>query len=264
MQTKIVGILNYTPNSFSDGGDFFDLTAAQKHFEEMLEDGANIIDIGSNSTSYNRILLSAEEEWSMVQRLLHIVAPKYGHLISLDTFYSENAEKAVDLGVHIINDVGAAKDQKMIDVIEKNKHTLYVFMCSIVLPANKEIRVKTREEIYNFAKSKLDLFQEKGIESTRVIFDPGIGFATNPALSLKVIAELSFFKSLNVPIYIGHSRKSFLEFMTKFPPQGRDIETLAASLYMILQGVDYLRVHNVNIHVRAMKILEAMCSSILH
>ena len=260
MQTKIVGILNYTPNSFSDGGSFFDLKAAQKHFEEMLEDGADIVDIGANSTSYNRILLNAEEEWNRVQELLHIIAPKYGHLISLDTFYPENAERAIDLGVHMINDVGGAKDQRMLEVIAKNKHILYVFICSLVLPANKEIRAKSREEIYDFAKSKLDLMQAKGIELSRVIFDPGIGFATNPSLSLKVVSELAFFKSLNTPIYIGHSRKSFLESMTKFLPGGRDIETLAASLYMVLQGVDYLRVHNVNIHARAIKIWEAMRS----
>jgi len=253
MKTKIVGILNYTPDSFSDGNCFFDLKSAQKKIEEMLEDGADIVDIGATSTSYNQILLTAEEEWTRLKDLLNIVAKQHGKQISLDTFYPENAKKAIALGVHMINDVNGSKNKEMIDVISKNRHVLYVFMYSIVLPANKNIRALDTQEIYNFAKDRLINLRRYGIELSRVIFDPGIGFTTDPTLSLKIIANLSQFKNLQIPIYIGHSRKSFLESMTDSEPKNRDIETLAASLYMIMQKVDYLRVHNVKMHIKARK-----------
>lgn len=258
MKTKIVGILNYTLDSFSDGGNFFSLSAAQSRIEEMLEEGADIIDIGATSTSYKKILLTAEEEWDRLGTLLRVVASKYGHLISVDTFYPENAKKAIDLGIHMINDVNGGKDVKMIEVIAKHKHVAYVFMYSIVLPANKNIRARDRKEIYDFIKNRLLLFQEYGIELNRIIFDPGIGFATGPELSLQIITDLSFFRSLGVPIYIGHSRKSFLESVTNSQPQDRDIETLTASILMIKQGVDYLRVHNVDIHNRARKVCNVL------
>ena len=254
MSTKIVGILNYTPDSFSDGGNFFNLTSAQNRIEELLAAGVDIIDIGATSTSYNKTLLTAEEEWDKLRDLFKIIAPKYGHLISIDTFYPENAQKAIDLGVHMINDVNGGKDINMIKVAARNKHIFYVFMYSIVLPANKNVRARDCKEIYDFAKIKLSLFQEQGVELSRVIFDPGIGFATGPELSLEIIKNLGFFKSLKIPIYIGHSRKSFLESITNNLPQDRDIETLTASVLMMKQGVDYLRVHNVDIHHRARKV----------
>jgi dihydropteroate synthase len=257
MIPKIVGILNYTPDSFSDGGMFFKLNQAIERVEELFEDGADIVDIGATSTSYGKILPTQEEEWQRLSDLIKCLGPMYGHKISLDTFHPLNAKKAIDLGVMMINDVSGAKNPDMIKVINSNPHVQYVFMYSIVVPADKKRRAQTIDEIYDFGVGTVKKLLDNGINKERIIFDPGIGFVTGPELSLKVIANLEKFETLGVPIYIGHSRKSFFESITDI--QDRDIETLAASIYMAKQGfATYLRVHNVAIHRRAFKVLQAL------
>ena len=256
--SKIIGILNYTSNSFSDGGRYNHITAAKDRIQEMLEEGVDIIDIGAMSTSYERKLLSEQEEWKKLSEILTKCANSN---ISVDTFYSENARKSMALGVGYINDVSGGKDPLMLEVIASNPNVKYIVMYSLILPANKNVRVKNIEEIYEWAEKKIDECIKYGIQRNQIIIDPGIGFSTNAKQSFALIKNIATYKNLNVQICVGHSRKSFFEMLTKHTPQERDIETLAASLYMLIQGVDYLRVHNVSLHQRAFKVFQSLFSS---
>ena len=128
MKTKIIGILNYTPNSFSDGGKFFSLNKAIERIEEMFEEGADIVDIGAVSTSYGKILLTQEEEWDRVKELIYSIGILYPNRLSFDTFYPINAQRAIDLGISMINDVNGAKNDEMTKVLKNNSHVQYVFM----------------------------------------------------------------------------------------------------------------------------------------
>lgn len=251
METKIIGILNYTPNSFSDGGLNFEIKTAKSKIISMFEQGADLVDIGANSTSYDKVLLSSEEEWDRVSELLKEISPEYGHRLSIDTFYPDNARKAIDLGICMINDVSACRQKKMLELIASNPHVLYVMMYSLTLPANHKMRARNYQDIISFAEKQLPVLLGLGIKKKQIIFDPGIGFSTDQKLSMEVISNLNHLKQLNVPIYIGHSRKSFLELLKAREPSDRDIETLTTSIYMMSQGVNYLRVHNVDIHARA-------------
>ena len=260
MKPKIVGILNYTPDSFSDGGIFFTLSTAIERIEEMFEEGADIVDIGAVSTSYNKQLLTQEEEWERVKDLISAVGPIYSKRLSFDTFHPLNAQKAIDLGVSMINDVNGAKDGHRVNVIKNNSHVKYVFMYSLVLPADKNVRAKNIQEIYDFGAVMKSKMVDQGISNKQLIFDPGIGFATDPKLSLEVISNLAIFKSLGLPVYVGHSRKSFLQQFSNI--EDRDIETVAASLHMMSQGVSYLRVHNVAMHARAMRVWDSIAKAV--
>lgn len=253
--TKLVGVLNYNNISFSDGGRFSTPQAAAEGAAQMLQEGADIVDIGITSTSYGAKLLSQEEEWEKLEALLNLCTE---YEISVDTFYPENALRSIMLGASMINDVSGGKDPRMLEIIANNPSIKYVLMQSLVLPADKKVRVKDISEIYSFGERKIEECLRYGIQKAQIIFDPGIGFTTNPEQSLELIANIKHYKRLGVPIYVGHSRKSFLQELTYYPPEQRDIETTAASIYLMLENVDYLRVHNVHMHKRALSVIEAI------
>ncbi len=254
--TKIVGILNYTINSFSDAGKFFSIDKALIHIKKLFKDGADIVDIGATATSYGATLLSAEEEWDRLEPLLKQCA--HNKKISIDTFHYETAEKAINLGIEFINDTSGGKDERMLKVIAASPHVKYIAMFSLVLPAQHNVRISNISEIAEWGEKQIERCMAMGIKKEQIIFDPGIGFVTTPEQSIEVIKNISIYKKLDVPIYIGHSRKSFFTSINQaIPPHERDIETLAASMYL-LNKVDYLRVHNVEWHNRAFNVLNKL------
>lgn len=253
--TKIIGILNYTANSFSDGGDYNSLEAAIERIEKLFQQGADIVDIGASATSYGVKLLTESEEWSKLSPLLDKINLKN---ISIDTYHYSTMKKAIELGITYINDVSGGKDKKVLELIADNPHVNYICMYSLCLPADKHIRIKSVNEIYDWAGNKIDECRKHGIAEKRIIIDPGIGFTTNAEQSLKVLKNIERLQSFGIKVCIGHSRKSFFETMTNSPPQERDIETMVTSLYMLLKNVDYVRVHNVEVHQRAFKVFTTL------
>lgn len=246
---KLVGILNVTPDSFSDGGECAHPEHAIARACEMAEEGADIIDIGAESTRPGAHPLTHAEEW---QRLLPILMQLHNISVpvSVDTRHAETARKALDLGVSCINDVSGFASDGMIAAAKAYACDL-VMMHSLTVPADKAITLPDTadviEELLNFAHTRMGYMESEGIKRERIIFDPGIGFGKTAAQSQAIIERISELKVLGVPLYVGHSRKSFLGHVHGTNAK-RDAATLEASCRLIEAGVDYLRVHNIKAH----------------
>lgn len=253
--TKIVGILNITPDSFSDGGVCSN--SINKSIEQMIDDGADVIDIGAESTCPDANPISQEEEWDRLEPVMESLG-KYKDKVNfgIDTRNPTTAELACTYGVTWINDVSAFSHPKMCRIAKEYGSTC-VFMHSLTVPADSSVTIPENENIiqtiYQWAKDKLVWLRSEGLEN--LIFDPGIGFGKTAHQSFDIIKNISQFKSLGVPIMVGHSRKSFLKLITNAPPAERDDETANFSGKLAQAGVDYIRVHNVKTNKKAIELI---------
>lgn len=267
---QLVGILNITSNSFSDGGQFVHTEDALRQARHLIASGAEILDIGAEATSPHAKPKTADEEWLKLHPLLaaireanaqgqFLIPPK----ISIDTFHPETAQKAIDLAdVHWINDVTGLFNPKMRDVIANAKSVDCVMMHHVSIPASRE-HILSRDcdplkFLFEWGQKQLALLATFGIEPERIIFDPGIGFGKVPEQSLMLVKEANRFRDLGVRVLYGHSRKLFLSLFTDKTFAERDLETTLMGLYLAKQGGDYLRVHDVEMIARAFKINAAL------
>lgn len=243
--SRLVGILNVTPDSFSDGGRFFSPESARRAIEDFIRQGADIIDIGAESTRPNATPLTAEEEW---QRLEPVLRGLYLHNItfSLDTRHAETARKALVYGVGWINDVSGFSDPAMVEAVRQSSCKLVV-MHSLSVPADSSLvlpeSVDAVQEVMAFGRARIAALVAAGIAKERIIFDPGIGFGKTAKQSHALVAGIGRFNALGVPLLVGHSRKSFLGDKSQ-----RDEATLTLSRQLMRQGVAYLRVHDIAAH----------------
>ena len=269
-RSKIVGILNLTPDSFSDGGKYFDEKKALFYLEEMLMSGADIIDIGAESTRPNAQILNAQEEIARLENILPklIYAIKNFNKIhnkniqtSIDSYHLETIIFAHKIGVEIINDVSGLIDEKIIDYIAQNNLTA-ILMHNLAIHSNPELIVNRDlnvvDEIINWAHQKINYLTARKIEKSQLIFDPGIGFAKNSTQSIRILKNINAFRVLNLPIYVGHSKKSFLDAINipSQPNLDRTAKTLILSQYLAQKNVEYLRVHDVKENIEAIDSLE--------
>ena len=248
--TKIVGILNVTPDSFSDGGLYTDIKSAQKHLISMINDGADVIDIGAESTRPYSEEVPAEEQIKRLTPILKFIkSENLKTLTSVDTRSSIVAEFALDNGVNIINDVsGFDYDSLMPKIISKYQAQV-IIQHSQGLPNNMQNNPTYSdvvEEIYKSLQSKLHLATDAGIKN--IILDVGIGFGKSQKDNFEILNRIEEFYSLNSPIMVGVSRKSLLGLSNSNDNTLKDSLTLAISYPLIQKGVDYLRVHNVKLH----------------
>ena len=264
-RSKIVGILNLTPDSFSDGGKYFDEKKALFYLEEMLMAGADIIDIGAESTRPNAQILNAQEEIARLENILPklIFAIKNFNKIhnkniqtSIDSYHLETIIFAHKIGVEIINDVSGLIDEKIIDYIAQNNLTA-ILMHNLAIHSNPELIVNRDlnvvDEIISWAHQKINYLTARKIQKSQLIFDPGIGFAKNSTQSIRILKNINAFRVLNLPIYVGHSKKSFLDAINipSQPNLDRTAKTLILSQYLAQKNVEYLRVHDVKENVGA-------------
>ena len=269
-RSKIVGILNLTPDSFSDGGKYFDEKKAFFYLEEMLMAGADIIDIGAESTRPNAQILNAQEEIARLENILPklIFAIKNFNKIhnkniqaSIDSYHLETIIFAHKIGVEIINDVSGLIDEKIIDYIAQNNLTA-ILMHNLAIHSNPELIVNRDlnvvDEIINWAHQKINYLTARKIQKSQLIFDPGIGFAKNSTQSIRILKNINAFRVLNLPIYVGHSKKSFLDAINipSQPNLDRTAKTLILSQYLAQKNVEYLRVHDVKENIEAIDSLE--------
>lgn len=260
-KTGLVGILNITPDSFSDGGEFFDPESAVNYTKKLIEEGADVIDIGAESTRPGAKSLTAQEELDRIKAVLPEIIKITNDnncVSSLDTRHAESTKYAIDCGIGWINDVSGSSDTAMIEAIA-NSDVKFVTMHSLTIPADKNVILPEGTDAVEFLikwfKDKSRKLEKAGIAKNRIIFDPGIGFGKNAEQSIDILKRIKEFKKLDVEILVGHSRKSFIHAITGIQdPLDRDIETLVTSLYLAENKVDYVRVHNVDIHQRAMNI----------
>lgn len=248
-KTKLVGILNVTPDSFSDGGKYNDEISAQKHLMEMIQDGADLIDIGAESTRPYSEAVSSEEQIIRLTPILKFIQKENIQVpISVDTRSSDVAEFALDNGASIINDVsGFDYDKKLADVVSKNRAGV-VIQHSKGTPQNMQVAphyTNITEEIYLSLKSKIAYAKSIGIKD--IIVDPGIGFGKTKEDNFELLNRIEEFYSLQCPVMVGVSRKSLLG-VNNNDNLLKDELSLAVSYPLIQKGIDYLRVHNVKLH----------------
>lgn len=244
-QFYIMGILNATPDSFSDGGNYVTLKEQIQHFEKLIHEGANIIDIGGQSTRPFAQRFSAEEEWQRIEPILNWAyknCPKE-ILISVDTFYSENAQKALDLGVNIINDVLGEEYEKMIMLCKQYKAS-YILMHCQGNPQTMQINPTYHDvvqEVYQFFLEKIQFAYN--FNFYELIIDLGFGFGKTLEHNYQLFNNIQIFQNFNLPILVGISRKSMI---SKFFQQSwKELIPIQESLHMelIQKGVNILRVH---------------------
>ncbi len=246
----IMGILNITPDSFSDGGLFLEETKALDHANTMIKGGATIIDVGGESTRPGSKVVNEKEEWNRVKNTIVKLKEKFPKIfLSLDTRKSNVMKKGIDHGVDIINDIsGFNFDERNFDIINSKKIP-FILHHMQGTPETMQKNPKYDDvllDIFDFFEEKINFCLKKKYKKDFIIIDPGIGFGKNLEHNLRIISKISTFHSLGCPILIGTSRKRFIEhIVTKFDTLDRTGGTLASVLYGLLQGVQLFRVHNV-------------------
>ncbi|KJF28424.1 dihydropteroate synthase [Clostridium aceticum] len=254
-KTYVMGILNVTPDSFSDGGNYLNVEKAIIHAQKMVLEGADIIDIGGESTRPGAGEVSADVELSRLLPVLERLVKEVKVPISVDTYKAEVAEKVLQAGAHIINDVwGLQRDLDMAGVIAKYDVPVIVMHNQSGTKYDKDIM----ESISDFFKKSINMALEAGVKKEKIILDPGIGFGKNPEQNMEIMARLGEFNALGHSILLGTSRKSMIGKILDLPPEQRVEGTLATSVMGIVQGVDIIRVHDIVENVRTVKVTDAI------
>jgi len=257
---NIMGILNLTPDSFSDGGKFNKKKAGLKQAFNLLEFGADIIDVGGESTRPGSKSISEKEEWNRIEKIIRKIGKKIP--LSLDTRKADIMSKGIKMGIKLINDVsGLSYDSKTTDVLKKNRSP-FVIQHSQGTPENMQNNPRYKNElldIYDFFEEKIKFIRSKGIKHNNIIIDPGIGFGKNLKHNMNLIRDISIFHTLGFPILLGLSRKKFIKDLSgKNDTKERLGGTIASSLYSMMQGVQILRIHDVNELIQSIKVFKQL------
>ncbi|MDB3949682.1 dihydropteroate synthase [Candidatus Pelagibacter sp.] len=260
---NIMGVLNLTPDSFSDGGKFNKKKVGLNHANDLFKFGANIIDVGGESTRPGSKSISEKIEWKRIEKIIKKISKKIP--LSLDTRKANIMNKGIKLGIKLINDVsGLSYDIKTIEVLKKSKSP-FVIQHSQGTPENMQNNPKYKNElldIYDFFEEKIKFLRTKGIKHNNIILDPGIGFGKNLKHNMNLIRNVSIFHTLGFPVLLGISRKKFIkELSGKNDTNERIGGTIASSLYLMMQGVQVLRIHNVNELIQSIKVFKQLIRS---
>jgi dihydropteroate synthase len=259
----VMGILNVTPDSFSDGGKFYDIDSALKHAEEMIKDGADIIDVGGESTRPYAESVSVEEELRRVVPVIEVIRKEFQDIpISIDTYKSKVAEEAINAGADIINDISGLRfDPLMIDIAKKFDVPVVVMHIKGTpkdMQKNPEYKDLMRE-LLEYFESRINFLNSVSIN--KIIIDPGIGFGKTFEHNLEILNKLNEFTIFNLPILVGLSRKSFIGYVLDGrPPEDRLYGTIASNMVALMKGASILRVHDVLQHKDAIRMFKAITS----
>ena len=242
MTTQIVGILNLTPDSFSDGGLIHSIDHAVKQVDLMIEQGADIIDIGAQSTRPGALEITDEEEWLRLSPYLPEIRRNFpGLIISLDTYHPKTAKLAIECGVNWINDVSGGLNPHMQDVIQQSG-CMAVLMHSLSVPVDPGIIIPEQANLISVIADWVSTVLEK-YDTHKTILDIGVGFGKSPIQSWELLRRADEWLALHPQWLVGHSRKSF--FGKQINVLERDLETHIVSTQLALKNVPYLRVHDV-------------------
>ena len=257
---NIMGVLNLTPDSFSDGGKFNSKKRGINHALKMFQFGANIIDVGGESTRPGSNAVNIKLEWSRIEKIIKFISKKIP--LSLDTRKSEIMERSIKLGVKMINDVsGLSYDNKTLDILKKYKIP-FVIQHTQGIPENMQDKPRYKNElldIYDFFEAKIKFLRSIGIKHNKIIVDPGIGFGKNLKHNMNLISNISIFHSLGFPILVGNSRKRFIkEISGKNDTRNRIGGTVSSSIYLMSQGIQILRIHDVNELLQGIKVFKKL------
>ena len=265
--TKIMGILNVTPDSFYDGGKYSSVDRAVVRGLEMAEEGASIIDIGGESTRPGAEPVPLETEMKRVLPVIQEIRNNNEDVfISIDTYKSEIAKAAIEVGADMVNDIsGLSFDPEMIDTVVGYKVPVVVMHIKGT-PRDMQknpFYFDVIDEISRFLQSKKTLLLERGIPPDHIILDPGIGFGKRLEDNIEIFKNIGLFKNLGSPLLVGHSRKSMIGMILGgIPPEERLEGTLALTAYLFMKGVELVRVHDVRENFRVIKTLEGLKSKL--
>lgn len=255
--TYVMGILNVTPDSFSDGGKYNGMDAALKHAEQMIADGVDIIDVGGESTRPGYTKISDEEEIGRVAPVLEALKKHFDTPLSLDTYKSKVAQAGLDAGADLINDIWGLKyDTRMADIIAKSKKA-----CCLMHNREEAQYTDFRREIMGDLMETLQLAQKAGIAADAIMLDPGVGFGKTYEHNLMVLHHLDDFNVLGYPVLLGTSRKSVIGLTLDVPAAERTAGTVATTAMAVMKGCAFVRVHDVKENVHAIKMMEAVLTA---
>lgn len=252
--TYVMGILNITPDSFSDKGRYYAEDKALYRVEEMLGEGMDILDVGGESTRPGYEPISDEEEIRRIVPIIEKVKSRFDIPISLDTYKAKVAAAGIAAGADMINDIwGLKHDAEMADLIARNNIT-----CCLMHNRKEAVYDSFMEEVLWDLKGSLDIAHRAGIPDGKIILDPGVGFGKTYENNLEIIDRLEMLHSLGYPILLGTSRKSVIGLTLGLPPEERVEGTIVTSVYGVLKRVMFVRVHDVKENVRAIRMAEAI------
>ena len=261
-RSLIMGILNVTPDSFSDGGFYLDVAAAVDRGKEMAKDGADVIDVGGESSRPGASPASAEEELARVLPVVEGLVDEISVPVSIDTCKSEVARRVLETGAHIVNDITALQgDAEMARVVAEMGAGV------ILMHMRGTPRTMQQSPVYDDVVSdisawlhcRIEYAETEGIPPDRIIIDPGIGFGKTVNHNLEILRRLDEFRHLNKPILIGTSRKSFIGKILDLPVNSRIEGTAATITWAIAHGADMVRVHDVKVMHRVARMTDALC-----
>ena len=252
--TYVMGILNVTPDSFSDGGKWNQQDKALKHVEEMIADGADILDVGGESTRPGHEQISDEEEMARVTPVIEAVKKEFDIPVSIDTYKSRVAEAAIQAGADLVNDIwGFLYDDKMAEVVKR-------YQVAACLMHNREqaIYKDFLTDMCADLRKCIKKAKAAGIGDDKIILDPGVGFGKTYEMNLDVMKHLSIFHELGYSLLLGTSRKSMIGNALNLPVTEREEGTLVTTVMAVEQGYGFVRVHDVKKNKRAIQMTEAI------
>lgn len=252
MNTKIMGILNVTPDSFSDGGKFNSIDKALYHVREMLDAGADIIDVGGESTRPGYTKISDDEEIERTAPIIEKIKSEFGVYVSVDTYKSRVAEAAANAGADMINDIWGFKyDNNMAKTAKK-----YNLDCCLMHNRENTQYSDFINDVTNDLKKSIEIAKKAGIPDEKIILDPGVGFAKTYEQNLEIIRELPHFTKLGYDVLLGTSRKSVIGLTLNLPSDQRIEGTLVTTVMAVMSGCRYVRVHDIKENKRAILMTE--------
>ncbi len=260
-RTHLMGVLNVTPDSFSDGGRYFSVAHAVAHGVNMARDGADIIDIGGESTRPYSGKLPTNEEMARVIPVIRQLRKEISIPISIDTYKAEVAEEALNAGASMINDISALRLDPHMGRVAANACVPVILMHMKGTPENMQRHPEYDDlirEILDFLKNAIQRSESAGIKRDMMILDPGIGFGKTFEHNLKVIHNLEKFQTLKQPLLLGPSNKAFIGRILGKEAHERDTGTMAAVAACVMNGAHIIRAHNVKMAVETIKIIDAI------
>jgi len=257
----LMGVLNLTPDSFSDGGKFTKKNLGELHAKKLIKDGSDILDIGGEATNPGSKEINVEEEWKRIFPTLSKLK-KIKKFISLDTRKSEIMERGIKNRVNLINDIsGLEHDQNTINILLKTKIPFVIHHIQGI-PKTMQNNPKYKNvllDIYDFFEKKIKYIRSKGIGHNNIILDPGIGFGKNLKHNITLLRNISIFHSLGFPVMLGTSRKRFIKYLSGTNDSKERLGgTISSSLFAMMQGVQILRVHDVNEVNQSIKVFNSL------
>ena len=256
---RIMGVLNVTPDSFSDGGRFGSLDRAVEQAQRMIEEGADIIDVGGETTKPGSHAISAAEEQMRVLPVIEALVDRTDVLISIDTYRAETARLAVSAGAHIVNDIWGLQKEPDIATIAAETRAGLVIMHN---GRGRTLEPDAIADQIGFLQKSLRIARDAGVASDSIVLDPGFGFAKETTeINLDLMARLEELHTLGFPLLVGTSRKRFIGTITGREPNERDVGTAATSVFLRLKGASVFRVHNVAFNRDALKMVDAIMAT---